>query len=417
MKKIACMVFLMITLFVMAEEKKYLIKRIKYLTPEVLNENVMRTYLGFNEGDTFTIKELAFYIETARLRLKNYGIFNTVEILEKDSVDTENSKVIFISLSQGFNNTINAGLWWGNVGWKNIAQRGDYIGFFAGINKNELRTLTTLPPGFIYFEQLTGWSFGMDNPFFPFFPLYGNENKYEHTLYSILNLGIKVHPDIVVGFRSGIKNYFTSQIVNLSNIETTYYDFSYNYSVIPVGGFLTVDMRYLAEKWYSGFIFSLSPSANIDILNKQVFPEIVTNLRGGLFPHSYISLVNDIQLYSTILSLYPGSARKSVRGELSNEESSGNFTFVNKVDFRVKIIAISMGSLTSEYGLTSFYEGVLAGNDFAFSELNYNSIVGGGFYIRLGFPVNLTIFGELGYTVGKEFEDGYKINIGLGDFF
>lgn len=406
----------LISVFIIWSES-FIIKTIKYLTPETLSEDVMRSYLGFKEGDVLTEKQLAFKIEKAKLRFKHYGIFNSIEILVNDSNSGENGKAVFISLYEGFNNAINAGLWWGNVGWKNIGNRGDYLGFFAGININEFKSIHHIYKGLIFFEQKTGYSFDMDNPFFPFFPLYGNEKYYKPNLYSIIKFALKINSDVRIGLFTGINNYFTLSIVNRENIDSTSYGFNYDYSVIPLGGYFEINQKYLADKWYAGWELTADVSANFDFTNKSVYPSINTNFTGGIFPHSHISIINNIITHNTILSYYPVNIRKSVRGELSLSEGEGNFIFISKLDFRVKLFEAAGTVPVSQYGLTGFYEGVLSGNDYNMEGMGYYSIAGGGFYIRLGTPVNLTIFAELGYTVGKDFKDGYKINIGLGEFF
>ncbi|OHD06387.1 MAG: hypothetical protein A2086_13175 [Spirochaetes bacterium GWD1_27_9] len=416
--------FFSFSLIFCEDAKKFKIKKIKYLSSDVIDEKVLRTYLGFKEGDYFTEKTLDILIDLATLRLREYGIFNNIEIFSSNSEISENEKIIFIKLDKGFIYAINASLYWGQVGWKNFLNRGDYIGFVAGINRNIFESKHHFPVGFIYYQQQIGWEWVLRNPYIPFFPLYGNQSNYIHSAFYIGKFGFKLHPDINFGIYFGEKSQFLNNIKNLQSFETTNYSFEHIRSGILIGGFINSDTRYLIKKYRFGHKINVEGGINIDVTGKNIYPELLTDLKFDFMPHDYIFMFVGGRLYNQFtntLTYTKFNIRDFQRGSVSKGTIYGNFLFDWNFDFRVKLASWSVGALSQTIGLSSFYEGFLITDDYNIIEqkesIEYKNIIGGGLWLKFGSPVNISIFAELGYTIGEEFTDGYKINIGVADFF
>ena len=147
-------------------------------------------------------------------------------------------------------------------------------------------------------------------------------------------------------------------------------------------------------------------------------------MRLNCVPHSYIFLITNVKLFNQFGNTFsqtkfnPNSYQ---RGSVTQGTQSGNFFFNWNFDFRVKLASWQTGVISQTIGLSSFYEGFIVTDDYNFvsqaTPIEYKNVVGGGLWLRLGSPINLSIFAELGYTIGEEFSKGYKINIGLRDFF
>ncbi|HOV13529.1 MAG TPA: POTRA domain-containing protein, partial [Spirochaetota bacterium] len=220
MKRIFLVIFLLISIFQLFSEdlKKHKIRKIKYLSQEVVDEKVIRSYLGFREGDLYTEKQLKTLLENTTLRIKDLGYFSNVEINYTQSEVNPDEFVIFINLTKGFRYLINASLYWGQVGWKNFLDRDDYIGFIVGINRHIFESKHHFPVGFIYFKQQMGWEWGFGNPYIPFFPLFGNESSYTHSVFYNGKFGFRVHPDINIGLYFGEKTLLLQKFMNLQMV-------------------------------------------------------------------------------------------------------------------------------------------------------------------------------------------------------
>ena len=70
MKRIFLVICLLISIFQLFSEdlKKHKIRKIKYLlSQEVVDEKVIRSYLGFRKGDLYTKKQLKTLLENTAL--------------------------------------------------------------------------------------------------------------------------------------------------------------------------------------------------------------------------------------------------------------------------------------------------------------------------------------------------------------
>lgn len=411
--------------------KKFKIRKIKYLSQDVMDEKIARTYLGFKEGDYLTEKQLDILINLAILRFKDYGVFNSVEILSNNSEYSQDEKAVFITLTKGFGYLINASFYWGQVGWKNFLNRGDYIGFIAGINRNIFESKHHFPVGFIYYSQKGGWEWVLRTPFAPFFPLFGSQNSYLHNAFYIGKFGFKLHPDINFGVYFGEKSQFFNDITNLQmlrdgnfSLGAVKYSFAHVRSGFLIGGFFSSDTRYMIEKYRVGHKLTVEGGVNIDATGQNIFAEQSAKLKLDFLPHDYIFIGAGAGLHNQFANkneYIKFNVKDYIRGDASLGAIYGNFLFNCNFDFRVKFASWTVGGISQTIGISSFYEGFLVTDDYNFlsrsAPIEYRNVVGGGLWIRLGVPVNISIFAELGYTVGEEFGKGYKINIGLVDFF
>jgi len=423
-KKVSLLVFLFFIFFSFVSSfylvsletsEKIKVKSIKYLTPDALKESVMRTYLGFKEGDIFSEKYFKLLVELAKIRFRNYNVFNDIKILVNDASDSPNEKVIFIKLIPGFGDTFDAGLWFFKYGKKNFLKRGDSLELFMGVNKNIAEFTHNLPFGWLYFTHRTGWDWKFSVPFFPFYPLYGDRYDYFHNFFSTAEMGFKLHPDIKFGFYAGT-------LVNFSQNVKKEWTFDFLRAGFPLGVFFTIDQRYLSEKFLVGYKIDLKGGVNIDAQGQNTFPESLLQLKFNFVPNEYVMisdksiLKNQINNRNEKIMIYINDTDYH-RGKITNGDLYGNFLIVNNLDIKATFFKFYTGSIYLYFGITGFYDLTILAKDYELVEmtnsLSVNHTLGGGMWVRMGFPVDLTIYANFGYTL----DNSWNFSVSLGEFF
>ena len=115
MKSYYATLFLIFVIFGLFSEsiKKSKIAKIKYLSNEVLDEKIMRSYLGFKEGYAFNEDELNIVLEMAKLRLNSLGFLKNIEISYLYTEDNQkqydiNQYIVTIKLENGYKRYMNS---------------------------------------------------------------------------------------------------------------------------------------------------------------------------------------------------------------------------------------------------------------------------------------------------------------------
>ena len=386
---------------------KFRIIKIKYLSSDVLDEKVMRTFLGFKEQDVLTAKELNLFIELAKLRLRFYGVFFDISVFAMDSNENPSDKIIFIKLSDGLRDIYGGASWYFMWGRRNFLYRGDYIGFNAGINSNIFTSKHHFPVGWLYFSQETGWKWKMDVAYFPFFPLYGGTNqRYIHNLFYNGKLGFRLHPDIEFGITAGVLVNFTNRLSTINYYVSP--NFQYRRTGFPIEGFFCVDQRYLRLKYLFGYKFNVSGGINLDVLNNTTFFPVKTELNLYLYPNEYVRFIHKIRLYNQFLNV-PEFLQLNInnsdyqRGKIL-DNYTGDFLFLTNVDCMVKIFKIKSKMIDMSFGGSFFYDGsLITRNEYLatgrYDQLYYYNTIGTGFWVELKSPIDLTFFVNGGYSV------------------
>lgn len=380
--------------------------KIVYLTPDALDEDVLLTMLDFKEGDYYSQEELEHAMSLSRARLRYWNVFNEVSISVKDSTKVENGKVVFIKLFNGFDSLYDGGIYYFTYGKRNHRRRGDFWSYTVGINKLIYEYKLHLKNPNWRFDQRIGYSFSLDEPFFPYYPLNEEDSIYIQEAGTEIAITRILTPDLSLSL------YTNPELRFLNYHYPDTFDWEMERTSISLGLKIALDRNYLMMLYPLAFSVESSYDWNFDLEGKNSYGEFkcsgILNVKPVDFlilkmsPH-FNSMVGNQSIYEE----YNLNIGDFFRGNIENSPYSGNLAFFTNFDLQYRFAEFSGGGSANSMGATLLYDLTAIGDD-SFDN-GFEHTLGGGLWYYIGIPVGIQIYGNYGYTIGES----WALNFGV----
>lgn len=378
--------------------EKYQLVKIVYLTPDALDEKVLLTKLDFKEGEYYSQQELDSSIELSLARLKYWNVFNEVLISVKDSTKTDNGKVVYIELYNGFDSLYDGGLFYFTCGKRNNRRRGDFSAYTIGLNRLMYEYKLHLGNPAWRFDQKIGYSFDIDDPFFPYYPLKKKDSLYIQHLETDIAINRLITPDATLAL------YLNPEIVFLNYHYPESFEWEMERKGVALGLRFAVNRDYLIMLYPLSFSLTCSYDWNFDLEGKNSYGEAqcggeikykpLDSVVLRLSPNIKSKIGND-----SIYEKYNLNSGQFFRGRIEDSPYIGNLVLYGNFDIQYRIAEFGSGGGSNSIGATLLYDITAVGDESL--DDGFEHTIGGGLWYTIGIPVGIQIFGNYGYTLGE----------------